>query len=424
MDRIRGGGWCLLVLVAETMSMRRGVPGGLRMAPAEAHDALGLIPLRFAGARGEWPRPRIPCPTCGDEMVLKWGSKRRPHFSHLPKKLGATRKCSGGGEDLKHNLAKEGLAQYLRQLGPLRFFSHCQLCAAKWEPGSVWPRQRTVETEHRLPNGGVADIAVWVRNETKVVIEVFNTHRTATIDSESARSRPEPWYEVRVDDVLRMLHSTQYYGELECVRPDRVCGKCERSQRDRDTLGNWTVRFGKKHKGTTFNETSLDIAYGNYFLGQLVHEEYWQMVEQLDPDLLLGYANSGPKLAFELPKGYYVKLSSIFRNNLKLSSIYRNKYKNSSLLAFVEYLVNDPDLYAIETKLSSKLPEGINPKSMARWDWARVNRKETVSAKRVGPYTAGTKRASAVTLARFNFHSGKWTNVTTYPRVDDDDGYY
>ena len=32
MDRIRGGGWCLLVLVAETMSMRRGVPGGLRTA--------------------------------------------------------------------------------------------------------------------------------------------------------------------------------------------------------------------------------------------------------------------------------------------------------------------------------------------------------------------------------------------------------
>ena len=42
----------MLVLVAETMSMRRGVPGGLRMAPAEAHDALGLIPLQFAGARG------------------------------------------------------------------------------------------------------------------------------------------------------------------------------------------------------------------------------------------------------------------------------------------------------------------------------------------------------------------------------------
>ena len=90
MARIRGRGWCLLVLATETMSMRRGVPGGLRMAPAEAHDALGLIPLQFAGARGEWPRPRIPCPTCGDEMVLKWGDKRRPYFSHLPKWGGHT----------------------------------------------------------------------------------------------------------------------------------------------------------------------------------------------------------------------------------------------------------------------------------------------------------------------------------------------
>ena len=75
----------MLVLVTETMSMRRGVPGGLRMAPAEAHDTLGLIPLQFADARGEWPRPRTPCPTCGDEMVLRWGNQRRPHLAHLPK---------------------------------------------------------------------------------------------------------------------------------------------------------------------------------------------------------------------------------------------------------------------------------------------------------------------------------------------------
>ncbi len=105
MVRIRGRAWCLLVLATETMSMRRGVPGGLRMAPAEAHNALGLIPLQFAGARDEWPRPRIPCPDCGDEMVLRWGSKLRPHFAHLPKR-GAQRKCSGGGgEGLKHKWA-------------------------------------------------------------------------------------------------------------------------------------------------------------------------------------------------------------------------------------------------------------------------------------------------------------------------------
>ena len=180
-----------------------------------------------------------------------------------------------------------------------------------------------------------------------------------------------------------------------------------------------------RHNGTTFKETSLDIKYGNYWLGQLIHEEYCQMTEQLDPDLLLGYANSGPKIAFELPKGHYVKLSSIFRSNLKLSSIYRNKYKNSSLLAFVEYLVNDPDLYAIEAKTSYKLAEDVDPESMAPWDWEQVARKEVVTAKPVRTqYKQGQKRASGVTLARFDSRLGKWTNVTTYPRVDDDDGYY
>ena len=373
MDRIRGGGWCLLVLVAETMSMRRGVPGGLRMAPAEAHDALGLIPLRFAGARGEWPRPRIPCPTCGDEMVLKWGSKRRPHFSHLPKKLGATRKCSGGGEDLKHNLAKEGLAQYLRQLGPLRFFSHCQLCAAKWEPGSVWPRQRTVETEHRLPNGGVADIAVCVRNETKVVIEVFNTHRTATIDSESARSRPEPWYEVRVDDVLRMLHSTQYYGELECVRPDRVCPECKRLQRVRNRLGNWTLKTGR-HENKTFEQASSDEDYVNWLLGRLVKGQY----HELDEQIRNGYYREGAPIAFEMPKGDHMNVPSVFRDS---------GLRHGSILAFIGYLIFlDPDLYAIEFA-GGKLAKRV---------WKR--------------YKPGQKQAKRVSVVQFDSRSGNWTN--------------
>ena len=399
MDRIRGGGWCLLVLVAETMSMRRGVPGGLRMAPAEAHDALGLIPLRFAGARGEWPRPRIPCPTCGDEMVLKWGSKRRPHFSHLPKKLGATRKCSGGGEDLKHNLAKEGLAQYLRQLGPLRFFSHCQLCAAKWEPGSVWPRQRTVETEHHLPNGGVADIAVWVRNETKVVIEVFNTHRTATIDSESARSRPEPWFEVRADDVLTMLKSNQSY--IECVRGDRgMCPKCESKGERRKAFGQWKL-FSGPHKDKTFEEASSDIKYGNRLLGLLVQGQFRQMKKHIQS----GYWDD--IIAFELPKRERMNVSVVFRDGT---------LTDRSLLLFTEYLVTDPDLYAIEARGSSKIDVDVeDPESMAPWDWAYVPRSATVIAKRVGPYKAGTKRASGVTLARYSFQLGKWTNVTTYP---------
>ena len=356
--------------------MRRGVPGGLRMAPAEAHDALGLIPLQFAGARGEWPRPRIPCPTCGDEMVLKWGNKRRPYFSHLPK-WGAQRKCSGGGgEGIKHKWAKDGLAHYLNQSTKLQFFSHCQHCEAKFELGSVpvRPHERTVETEHRLPTGGIADVAVCAGNETKVVIEVYSTHRTATIDSESTRSRPEPWYEVRVDDVLRMLHSTQYYGEIECVRLDhRMCPKCKGLQKKRGQLGNWNLTTGK-HENKTFEEASSDDDYVNWLLGRLVEGQY----QELDEQIRNGYYREGAPIAFEMPKGDHMNVSSVFRDS---------GLRHGSILAFIGYLIFlDPDLYAIEFA-GGKLAKRV---------WK--------------PYEPGQKQAKRVTLVKFDSRSGNWTN--------------
>ena len=48
----------------------------------------------------------------------------------------------------------------------------------------------------------------------------------------------------------------------------------------------------RRDKTTRSSEANTNI--GNNWLGELVHEEYWQIAEQLDPDLQLGYANSGP----------------------------------------------------------------------------------------------------------------------------------
>ena len=237
----------------------------------------------------------------------------------------------------------------------------------------MWPRQRTVETEHHLPNGGVADIAVCVLNETKVVIEVFNTHRTATIDSESARSRPEPWYEVRVDDVLRMLHSTQYYGELECVRPDRVCPECKRLQRVRNRLGNWTLKTGR-HENKTFEQASSDEDYVNWLLGRLVKGQY----HELDEQIRNGYYREGAPIAFEMPKGDHMNVSSVFRDS---------GLRHGSILAFIGYLIFlDPDLYAIEFA-GGKLAKRV---------WKR--------------YKPGQKQAKRVSVVQFDSRSGNWTN--------------
>ena len=104
MDRIRGGGWCLLVLVAETMSMRRGVPAGLRMPPAAAHD-LGVLPRELADAPNTYPRPRAPCSTCGGELVYCFGDERGPYLRHMPNASG-TVNCTGGGEGDLHRTGR------------------------------------------------------------------------------------------------------------------------------------------------------------------------------------------------------------------------------------------------------------------------------------------------------------------------------
>ena len=208
MLRIGGRAWCLLVLAIETMSMRRGVPGGLRMPPAAAHDR-GVLPRELADAPNTYPRPRAPCATCGGELVYCFGDERGPYLRHLRNASG----CTGGGEGDLHLWAKEDLADYLRDTTMLHFVSRCTSCDAKLYLPSVPPKERIVRTEYQLPSGGRADIAVCVGNEPKVIIEVLNTNPT---DNERF-PRPEPWYEVDAKAVLRMLKLNQSSFDLVSI---------------------------------------------------------------------------------------------------------------------------------------------------------------------------------------------------------------
>lgn len=275
----------------------------------------------------------------------------------------------------------------MSQENELRFFSRCQKCKANVRLGSVpvRPNERTVKTEHLLSTGGIADIAVCAGNET-VAIEVLSTHRTAPIDGESPLGRPEPWYEVEANAVLTMLKGNSSYGELECVRLDRGCPKCESREKRRKTLGQFTLFDGKREE-KTFEEASSDTGYRNKIMRKLVEGQFRKVAEQLDPFSPLFPGT----IAFEVPKGQYMNVSRVFRNG---------KLRGSSLLAFAEYLVTDPDLYAISATHHS---------SSAKWEKT--------------PYKPGQVRASGVTVVSFDSRSGNWTNVATYPRAarDDDD---
>ena len=225
-----------------------------------------------------------------------------------------------------------------------------------------------VKTEYQLPSGGRADIAVCVGNETKVVIEVFSTSRTAP------ENRPEEhWYEVDAKAVLRMLNTNQSYGELECVRPDRVCPECKRLQRVRNRLGNWTLKTGR-HENKTFEQASSDEDYVNWLLGRLVKGQY----HELDEQIRNGYYREGAPIAFEMPKGDHMNVSSVFRDS---------GLRHGSILAFIGYLIFlDPDLYAIEFA-GGKLAKRV---------WKR--------------YKPGQKQAKRVSVVQFDSRSGNWTN--------------
>jgi len=325
--------------------------------------------------------------------VLCVGEKVRPYARHVRNASGSVN-CTGGGEGDLHKWAKEDLGGYLSQGGELQFFSRCKSCEEKTDLESVPVNERMVKTEHRLPTGGIADIAVCAGDETMVVVEVFSTSRT------KPPARPEePWYEVRANDVLRMLESNQ--SSIECVRDRGMCPECESKGKARKAFGQLKL-FSGPHKDKTFEEVSSNNRYVNYLLGQLVEGQYLELNEQIVDSY---------RIAFELPKRERMNVTWVFRDS---------KLKKKTYLAFAEYLITDPDLYAIEAKTSYKLAEDVRPESMAPWDWEEVARKEVITAKRERMrYKPGQKRASGVTLARFNSRLGKWANVTTYPRVDD-----
>ena len=103
-------------------------------------------------------------------------------------------------------------------------------------------------------------------------------------------------------------------------------------------------------------------------LGEVVKGQYQELNEQI--------RNGSPwdnTIAFELPKREWMNVTSVFRDS---------KITYGDLLDFAEYLVNDPDLYAIEFA------------GLATRVWK--------------PYKPGQNSAKGVTLVQFD--SQNWTN--------------
>lgn len=191
-----------MVIRDGTRPLGRSVGGdGAADGGASVHEV--AVPVAFADD-GALVRPdqAVPdrayrCPGCGAPLVLRRGSRRRPHFAHR----------GGDGcstESTLHRAAKHQLIRVIQEWkggGPRPCVSRpCPTYACEGGVVQDVPDDVThAEAEVRLAEGVIADVVLFRGDVPAAAIEILVTHR---VGAEKARRLEVPWMELRAADVL------------------------------------------------------------------------------------------------------------------------------------------------------------------------------------------------------------------------------
>lgn len=160
------------------------------------------------------------CPDCTRKIKFCKGEKNVPYFSHYK----STNPCNffeKPSESEKHSNAKNLLRDRLLQRDPLLFYSECKRCDEKINHPISYSEHSTPVLEYQFVFNGkkrVADVVLLNGNEIEIVFEIYSTHKT------NANDRPEPWYEIKADDMLTLSKIHGKY-EYKCIR-NSVCQEC------------------------------------------------------------------------------------------------------------------------------------------------------------------------------------------------------
>jgi hypothetical protein len=157
------------------------------------------------------------CPDCHRDVNVKKGEKRLPHFAHRPD---VTNPCTYYNRnptlDQRHRNAQLKLKQFLERCREITIGRKC-ICGcgivSNW--GITCSINNAVKCEHRFKfndSNKSADVAV-VDPSGKIVciFEVVHTHYT------QERDRPEPWHEVRADEI-NAIPSNAENITIACIR--------------------------------------------------------------------------------------------------------------------------------------------------------------------------------------------------------------
>jgi hypothetical protein len=195
------------------------------------------------------------CADCSQRVIFRSGDVRIPHFAHYSPTTRCTYYSTTAGESDAHKHAKLLIESWICARRPIAFTWNCQEQQAFGSCGSMTQRilidykdGDEVVLEYRSPSGSyVADVAVVNAGVVRFIIEVVHTHRTVTTD------RPEPWVEVRADQVA---HETAHSGTNIClddcrIKNPRTCSNCSvKKQRWARTIPVLSKRYGSERGWT------------------------------------------------------------------------------------------------------------------------------------------------------------------------------
>jgi hypothetical protein len=167
------------------------------------------------------------CPGCSEELILKKGTVRVPHFSHH-----GDSNCNP--ETMLHKAGKavisNVIANMVKGLGLFPLLSWIHGCGQPYSgtfPGNATGSQE----EYRLPSGRVLDVAVFFGDGNIFGVEIYVTH---LVDDEKKSVLELPWIELDAKQLIEdpLNWACLNYGpaflvgrECRACKPCRVCGK-------------------------------------------------------------------------------------------------------------------------------------------------------------------------------------------------------
>ena len=159
------------------------------------------------------------CPICDDEVVLKHGDIRQPHFAHKP-----DTGCSGEG--VLHKTAKQMIClMYNSDFGRVSVFRRCPNCRRTYESPFFKYYGIRAETEFTFGSYRV-DVACFKDEKPLAIIEVRDTHAVDKEKWDYFKQQNLPCIEVEAKEVIRSWQEELIYTQMHADEetPKRMPG--------------------------------------------------------------------------------------------------------------------------------------------------------------------------------------------------------